>query len=107
VCSDKTSHVEVCQVSFDEKVKYEDLLTAFWNSHDPTQQNRQGPDVGIQYRSVIFYHSKEQKALAEKSKKAMEAKLGKVATTIEAAKEFWKAEEYHQNYLKKKGKTYC
>jgi peptide-methionine (S)-S-oxide reductase len=100
VCTDETGHAEVVQVTFDpEKVSYEKLLDAFWQMHDPTQVNRQGPDFGSQYRSAIFFHSPEQEVAAKKSKAALEAsgKLRRpVATEITAAGTFWRAEEYHQ-----------
>jgi peptide-methionine (S)-S-oxide reductase len=111
VCTDETGHAEVVQVTFDpEKVSYEKLLDAFWQMHDPTQVNRQGPDYGSQYRSAIFFHSSQQEAAAKKSKTALEAsgKLRRpVATEITAAGPFWRAEEYHQKYLEKRGATSC
>jgi peptide-methionine (S)-S-oxide reductase len=111
VCTDETGHAEVVQVTFDPaKVSYDKLLEAFWQMHDPTQVNRQGPDFGSQYRSVIFFHSPEQAAAAKKSKAALEAsaKLRRpVATEITAAGPFWRAEEYHQRYLEKRGATSC
>jgi peptide-methionine (S)-S-oxide reductase len=111
VCTDQTGHAEVVQVTFDpEKVSYEKLLDAFWQMHDPTQVNRQGPDYGSQYRSAIFFHSPEQEAAAKKSKAALEAsgRLRRpVATEITAAGPFWRAEEYHQKYLEKRGATSC
>ena len=109
VCSDTTGHAEAVQVSFDpKKIGYEQLLQTFWKIHDPTQKNRQGFDVGSQYRSAIFYHTKEQKKLAEFSKKQKELEIGKkVQTEISPAKEFYPAEEYHQNYLKKQGLRSC
>lgn len=111
VCSDQTGHVEVVQVEYDPtKVNYEDLLKVFWDNHNPTQINRQGPDVGTQYRSVIFYHSPEQMEIAEKSKLELEAS-GKwqqsIATNIEPAQTFYKAEEYHQKYLQKRNMGSC
>ncbi len=111
VCTDTTGHAEVVQVTFDpKKVSYETLVEAFWHMHDPTQVNRQGPDYGTQYRTAIFYHSPEQKAIAEKSKAALAAS-GKfrspIATEITAAGPFWKAEEYHQRYLEKRGAASC
>jgi len=111
VCTDETGHAEVVQVTFDpEKISYEKLLDAFWQMHDPTQVNRQGPDYGSQYRSAIFFHSPEQEAAAKKSRAALEAS-GKfrrpVATEITAAGTFWRAEEYHQKYLEKRGATSC
>jgi peptide-methionine (S)-S-oxide reductase len=111
VCTDKTGHAEVCLVTFDpEKISYEKLLGVFWSCHNPTQVNRQGPDYGKQYRSVIFTYSDEQKATAEKSKAAL-AESGKydrpIATAIETAPTFWPAEEYHQRYYEKKGGGAC
>ena len=109
VCSDKTGYVEVCQVEFDSKViSYGQLLDKFWKIHDPTQENRQGPDVGTQYRFVIFYHSEEQKQVAEESLGKQQEIIGKkIRTTIEKAKEFYKAEDYHQKYLMKKSLKTC
>jgi len=105
VCTDKTGHAEVVQIEFDPSiVSYEELLEVFWKIHDPTQLNRQGFDIGIQYRSVIFYHDKKQKKLAEKSKEKQE-KSGKyntpIVTEITPVKKFYEAEEYHQRYLEK------
>ncbi|HIJ11768.1 TPA: peptide-methionine (S)-S-oxide reductase MsrA [Candidatus Woesearchaeota archaeon] len=109
VCSKGTGHVEVCQVEFDESViSYQELLDIFWDLHDPTQGDRQGYDVGSQYRSVIFYHSEEQNKIAEKSKKTLQEKLHKtITTTIEPAQEYYLAEEYHQQYFKKNGGGAC
>lgn len=111
VCAGNTGHVEVVQVEFDpEEVSYEHLLDVFWNCHDPTQVNRQGPDIGLQYRSVIFCHSDEQKAAAESSKHALESRMapdGPVATAIEPAATFWRGEDYHQKYLEKRGLAFC
>ena len=103
VCNDKTGHAEVCQVEYNPKeISYKELLDAFWRIHDPTQYNRQGPDVGSQYKSVIFYHDEEQKEIAEKSKEEQQKRHnGMIVTKIESAKEFWKAEEYHQKYFQK------
>ena len=111
VCSHTTGHAEVVQVTFDpQKISYGQLLDAFWQIHNPTQVNRQGPDVGTQYRSAIFVHSPEQQALAEKSKAALAAS-GKfqrpIATEITAAGPFYRAEEYHQKYLEKHGAASC
>ena len=111
VCSDETGHAEVVQVKFDPAtISYEKVLDAFWELHDPTQLNRQGPDVGSQYRSVIFYHTPEQQATAEASREKLEAS-GKhdepIVTAIEAAGKFTKAEEYHQHYLAKRGLGTC
>ena len=111
VCTDKTGHVEVAQVTFDPSiVSFEKLLNIYWENHNPTQMNRQGPDVGMQYRSVIFYHSPEQKVAAERSKAALAAS-GKhskpIVTAIEPAQTFYKAEDYHQKYLAKRGLSSC
>jgi peptide-methionine (S)-S-oxide reductase len=104
VCSDRTGHAEVCQVEFDpEQVSYDELLEVFWRIHDPTQVDRQGPDVGSQYRSVIFTHSPEQEEAAKASLAREQARLrAPVATRIEPAKGFWQAEEYHQCYLERR-----
>lgn len=111
VCTDTTGHAEVVQVTFDPaKLSYDQLLDVFWTIHDPTQVNRQGPDYGKQYRTAIFFHSPEQEATAKKSKQALEAsgKLRRpVATEITAAGPFWRAEEYHQRYLEKRGAASC
>jgi peptide-methionine (S)-S-oxide reductase len=111
VCTDETGHAEVVQVTFDpSELSYEKLLDAFWQMHDPTQVNRQGPDFGSQYRSAIFVHSPEQKAAAEKSKAALQTsgKFRKpIATEITAAGPFYRAEEYHQRYLEKRGAASC
>ncbi|GGE25600.1 peptide-methionine (S)-S-oxide reductase [Marinithermofilum abyssi] len=111
VCTDTTGHAEVVHLEYDPKVvTYEELLQVFWENHDPTQLNRQGPDVGTQYRSVIFYHTPEQKEAAEKSKAELE-KSGKydkpIVTEIAPAGPFYKAEEYHQRYLEKRGLRSC
>ncbi len=111
VCTDKTGHAEVVQVDFDPKiVSYEKILEVFWNCHDPTTVNRQGPDIGTQYRSVIFYYSEKQKESATQSKQALEkAKKykNKIITQILPAEKFYKAEEYHQQYLEKRGLAVC
>ena len=111
VCNGDTGHAEVVQVTFDPaKLSYEQLLDAFWQTHDPTQKNRQGPDFGSQYRTAIFFHSPEQEAAANKSKAALEAsgKLKRpIATEITAAGPFYRAEEYHQKYLEKRGAASC
>ncbi len=101
VCTGTTSHAEVCQVTYDpEKISYEELLDTFWSIHDPTQVDRQGPDVGTQYRSVIFFHSDDQQLAATEAKARTQAKLrAPVATAIEPAQTFWMAEGYHQCYL--------
>ena len=107
VCSGKTGHAEVVQVEFDPAmVSYDELLAVFWENHDPTTMNRQGPDVGEQYRSAIFYHDHEQKVRAESSKEKL-VKSGRyknpIATEITPASEFYPAEEYHQQYFEKRG----
>ena len=103
VCSGTTGHAESVQLTFDpKKVSYEDLLEIFWKIHDPTQKNRQGPDVGSQYRSVIFYHDQKQKKIAENSLKEHQKTLNKnIATEIVPFRKFWRAEEYHQDYYGK------
>lgn len=111
VCSHTTGHAEVVEVTYDPaRVSYDDLLRVFWESHDPTQLNRQGPDVGDQYRTVIFYHSPEQAAAAETSK-ATEERSGRhrrpVVTQIVPAEQFYRAEDYHQQYLEKRGLSTC
>lgn len=111
VCTDRTGHAEVVQIEYNpEQVSYLDLLDIFWNNHNPTTLNRQGPDVGTQYRSVIFYHNEEQKKLAEASKEKMD-KSGRwknpIVTEITPASTFWRAEEYHQRYLQKRGLDSC
>lgn len=111
VCTDKTGHAEVVHIEFDpEIVSYEKLLEVFWNNHDPTQLNRQGEDVGTQYRSVIFYHNEAQRCAALASKERLE-RSGKydkpIVTEIVPAQTFWRAEEYHQKYLVKKGLKTC
>lgn len=103
VCSGETGHAEVVQLSFDlDKVSYPELLEQFWKMHNPTSLNYQGPDIGTQYRTVIFYHGKEQCQQAEASKAALDTSgrfLTSVVTEILPAKTFWRAEEYHQCYL--------
>lgn len=111
VCTDGTGHAEVVEVEYDpQKVRYEQLLEVFWNEHDPTQVNRQGPDWGTQYRTVIFYHSPEQERIAQASKAELEASKRfkkPIATQIVPATTFWRAEEYHQRYLEKRGLRHC
>ncbi|MGH2956444.1 MAG: peptide-methionine (S)-S-oxide reductase MsrA [Solirubrobacterales bacterium] len=109
VCTDATGHAEVCQVSFDpDEVSYEDLLDVFWGLHDPTQMNRQGPDVGSQYRSAIFFHTPEQEREASASRDREQANHRKpIATEIVPARQFWPAEDYHQRYLEKRGLATC
>lgn len=101
VCTGQTGHAEVVQVTFDPSlVSYESILDVFFQAHDPTTRNRQGADVGPQYRSVIFYHSDEQKRIAERTVKAVAETLGKpVVTQIEPATEFYEAEQYHDQYF--------
>ncbi|MFO8110012.1 MAG: peptide-methionine (S)-S-oxide reductase MsrA [Thermoplasmata archaeon] len=109
VCRGKTGHVEACEVFFDnEMISYEELLTVFWNIHDPTQKDRQGYDVGTQYRSAIFYHNHEQKRKAESSRKRIEGNLKEsVATEIHPAGRFWEAEADHQDHLEINPRGYC
>jgi len=111
VCSGRTGHAEVVEVEYDpSQVSYEDLLSVFWENHDPTQLNRQGPDVGAQYRSAIFFHTPEQEAAAQASKEALQ-RSGRyqrpVVTEITPASEFYRAEDYHQQYLEKRGRGHC
>jgi peptide-methionine (S)-S-oxide reductase len=110
VCTDKTGHAEVVQLEYNPSVvTYEELLTVFWNSHDPTTLNRQGPDEGIQYRSSVFFHNKDQEKVAELMKEKLQnsARFAnkKIVTEIVPASTFWKAEEYHQQYYAKCGLT--
>jgi peptide-methionine (S)-S-oxide reductase len=110
VCTDRTGHAEVVQVEFEpEEISYAELLHVFWASHDPTQLNRQGPDVGTQYRSVIFTHTPEQEAEAEGSRKEQQQQLSgrDIVTQIEPAPRFNPAEDYHQQYLEKRGLASC
>ena len=107
VCTDTTGHAEAVEVTFDPtQISYDTLLKIFWQIHDPTQVNRQGPDVGSQYRSVIFYHTEEQRQLAEASRAALEQSgryQRSLATEVLPAATFWQAEEYHQQYHRKNG----
>jgi peptide-methionine (S)-S-oxide reductase len=109
VCSHTTGHAEVVEVTYDpERITYEQLLATFWAEHDPTQLNRQGPDVGDQYRSVIFVHDEEQRRAAEDSRERVQARISRpVVTVIEDAPTFWPAEDYHQQYLEKRGLASC
>ena len=111
VCTDTTGHAEVVQISYDPtKISYEQLLSCFWQWHDPTTLNRQGPDVGTQYRSAIFYHDEAQLALAQQSIKELDLSgvfSRPIVTSLEPAATFWRAEEYHQDYLKKRGMSAC
>ncbi|HEV8608758.1 MAG TPA: peptide-methionine (S)-S-oxide reductase MsrA [Thermoanaerobaculia bacterium] len=111
VCTDRTGHAEAVEVEFDpSKVSYEKLLDVFWENHDPTTKNRQGPDVGTQYRSAIFFHDAEQERVASESKNRQEMS-GKfrrpIVTEIVPEKPFWRAEDYHQRYLEKRGLAHC
>lgn len=111
VCTGKTGHAEVVEVEFDPaELSYEKLLQIFFENHNPTQLNRQGPDTGTQYRSAIFYHSEEQKTAAEKAKEALK-NSGKykypIVTEISPASKFYRAEDYHQKYLAKRGMSSC
>ncbi|HZQ93741.1 MAG TPA: peptide-methionine (S)-S-oxide reductase MsrA [Candidatus Sulfotelmatobacter sp.] len=111
VCTDRTGHAEAVEVEFDpSKVSYNDLLKVFWENHDPTQVNRQGPDWGAQYRSAIFFHSPEQQAQAQASKEALDRShhySKPIATQVVPAATFYPAEEYHQQYLEKRGLASC
>jgi len=111
VCGHRTGHAEAVEISFDPRiVKYDELLEVFWRIHDPTTLNRQGPDVGDQYRSSIFYHTPEQREKAERSKSEQQASgryRNPIVTEIVPAGKFWRAEEYHQKYLVKHGRAAC
>ena len=109
VCTGRTGHAEVVEVEYDpDEVSYDDLLEVFWNGHDPTQLNRQGPDVGTQYRSAIFTHTPEQQAAAVASREREQSKHPQpVVTVIEPASAFFPAEDYHQQYLVKRGLATC
>src|SRR5918999_1789660 len=109
VCTDRTGHAEAVEVEFDpQTVSYEQLLEVFWSGHDPTQLNRQGPDIGTQYRSAIFVHDEEQERAAQASReRARERFDRRVVTEIVPAATFWPAEDYHQRYLEKRGLASC
>lgn len=109
VCTGTTNHAEVVQIEFDPSlVSYDELLEVFWKAHDPTQLNRQGPDVGTQYRSAIFTHSPEQEATARAAKDDLQSGSPRpIATEIVPAQHFWIAEDYHQRYLEKRGLATC
>jgi peptide-methionine (S)-S-oxide reductase len=111
VCTDKTGHAEVVQVEYDPaEVSYDQLLNIFWENHDPTTLNRQGPDYGTQYRSAIFYHTPEQQSAAQASQDKLQASSRykkPIVTQITPATTFWKAEDYHQQYLEKRGMASC
>ena len=111
VCSGRTGHAESVEVTYDpERVSYDDLLNVFWEVHNPTTLNRQGPDIGTQYRSAIFFHNSDQETAARASKERVNAS-GKypreVVTEISPASQFWMAEDYHQQYLEKRGMAHC
>ena len=111
VCSGRTGHAEAVKVEYDpSRVSYDGLLNVFWENHDPTTLNRQGPDIGAQYRSAIFFNTPDQESAARASKEALE-QSGKhkkpIVTEVTAAPEFYRAEEYHQQYFEKRGVTHC
>jgi len=111
VCSGKTGHAEVMQVEYDPaRVSYDELLNVFWECHDPTTLNRQGPDIGTQYRSAIFYHTSDQETAAIASKEKLQNSnkyRNPIVTEITLTSEFYLAEEYHQQYLEKRGQSSC
>jgi peptide-methionine (S)-S-oxide reductase len=109
VCSHRTGHAEVVEVTYDdERVSYERLLDAFWGKHNPTQRNRQGWDIGDQYRSVVFFHGEAQREAAERSKQLEQVRYRKpIVTLVEPAPTFYEAEDYHQQYLEKRGRSTC
>lgn len=111
VCTDATGHAEVVEIDYDPvKVSYQQLLDLFFELHDPTQLNRQGPDWGTQYRSVVFFHSPEQEAAAKETiaRLTAEKRFPKpIVTQVVPAQTFWRAEDYHQHYLEKRGMTSC
>jgi len=109
VCTGRTGHAEVVEVEYDPaRVSYDDLLGRFWSIHDPTTKNRQGWDIGSQYRSAVFFHSPEQEAGAIASREqAQNGRRRKIVTEITPASTFWRAEEYHQRYLEKQGRAHC
>jgi len=113
VCSGKTGHAEVIQIEYDQdRISYEELLKVFWNNHDPTTLNRQGPDIGEQYRSAVFFHTSEQESLANQLKEKLQTTAQKqfnrkIITEIKPATKFFPAEEYHQKYLAKHELAKC
>jgi len=111
ICTGVTGHAEAIEITFDETViSFEDLLNSFWHLHDPTTLNRQGPDIGTQYRSAIFYHDEQQEIIAQRSKQALDQSgyfPNPIITEITAISTFYPAEEYHQCYLEKKGLGSC
>lgn len=111
VCADRTGHAEVVSVDYDpEQISYEKLLDVFWDSHDPTTRNQQGPDIGTQYRSVVFTHNEQQEKAARAAKERLESSgryANLIVTEIVPAATFYRAEEYHQRYLEKQGLATC
>ncbi|HVB73361.1 MAG TPA: peptide-methionine (S)-S-oxide reductase MsrA [Ktedonobacteraceae bacterium] len=111
VCTDRTGHAEVVEVEYDpSRISYEQLLNVFWENHDPTTLNRQGPDFGTQYRSVVFFHTPEQQAAALASKEQLQASRKyrrPIVTQVVPATQFYRAEDYHQQYLEKRGLSSC
>jgi peptide-methionine (S)-S-oxide reductase len=111
VCTGRTGHAEAVQVVYDpQRVSYDDLLAVFWDNHDPTTPNRQGPDIGTQYRSAVFVHDDEQRAAATRSREELDASgrfRRPIVTEITPASAFWPAEDYHQQYLEKRGLSTC
>jgi peptide-methionine (S)-S-oxide reductase len=109
VCTDRTGHAEVVEVDYDPaKVSYDQLLDVFWSNHNPTTLNRQGPDIGTQYRSAVFFHDAEQEAVAKASKERWQAHFQRpIVTQIVPAETFYVAEDYHQQYLEKRGLSHC
>ncbi len=109
VCTDRTGHAEVVQVTYDpDVISYDRLLDVFWDIHDPTQLNRQGPDFGTQYRSAIFFHDVEQEVAAHRSKAEAQTRIPRpIVTEITPASTFYEAEDYHQRYLEKRGLASC
>ncbi|MBW3610461.1 MAG: peptide-methionine (S)-S-oxide reductase MsrA [Actinobacteria bacterium] len=111
VCTGRTGHAEVVQVTYDpERLSYDDLLSVFWDNHDPTTLNRQGPDVGTQYRSAVYFHDEAQQKAAQRSIEELEAsgRFGRaIVTEVTPASTFWPAEDYHQQYLEKRGLSTC
>ena len=111
VCTDRTGHAEVIEVEYNpSEVSYDELLAVFWENHDPTTLNKQGPDEGTQYRSVIFFHSPQQESAAKASKEQLQSSgkcKGQIVTEITSVSKFYRAEEYHQQYLEKRGQSSC
>ena len=109
VCTDKTGHAEVVEVTYEpDRISYDELLETFWDVHDPTQLNRQGPDFGTQYRSAIFFHTPDEEIAAQRSKAQAQTRIpGEIVTEITPASTFYPAEDYHQRYLEKRGLASC